>query len=125
MKLTIKFITILIILCQFAPTYSQLGINSTNTAPDSKAMLNISSTTKRVLIPGMTTAQRIAIAPAATQIGLTVFDTDTKSQWFYDSANWKEMAGGTGLVSPYTMEIMHWILQIQLVEQLIFKAPIV
>ncbi len=83
-------------------SYAQVGINATGTAPDPKAILDISSTSKGLLIPRMTTAQRIAIAPVASQIGLSVFDITTKSQWSFDGAVWKELAGGSGLTLPYS-----------------------
>lgn len=60
---------------------AQIGINSTNTSPNASAMLDVSSTSKGLLIPRMTTAQKNAIANKAE--GLTVYDTDLKlfSYW--------------------------------------------
>lgn len=50
-----------------------VAINSDGSAPNANAILDISSTTKGVLLPRMTTAQRIAIGNVA---GMVVFDTD-------------------------------------------------
>ncbi len=69
--------------------FAQMGINATGTSPASNAMLDISSTTKGLLIPRMTTAQRTALAH--TQ-GLTVFDITTNSYWYSDGAVWVNMA---------------------------------
>lgn len=77
-------------------SYAQVGIGTTN--PDASAMLEIQSTTKGVLIPRMTTAQRIAINPASTANGLLVFDTDFNSFWFYNTNVWKELVSGSSIV---------------------------
>jgi hypothetical protein len=42
-------------------TFAQMGINATGIAPDPSAMLDVRSTTKGLLIPRMTTAQRTAL----------------------------------------------------------------
>ncbi len=74
------------------------SINSDGSAPDASAMLQVQSTEKGILIPSMTTAQRTAIANPAD--GLLVYDTITKSFWFYKSTTWTELAtGGSGSVS--------------------------
>ena len=69
--------------------FAQMGINANGTPPASNAMLDISSTTKGLLIPRMTTTQRTALAH--TQ-GLTVFDITTNSYWYSDGAAWVNMA---------------------------------
>ncbi len=66
--------------------YAQVGINNEN--PDASAALDITSTTKGLLLPRMTNAQRLAISnPAA---GLQVFVTDFNggSFMFYDGNLW-------------------------------------
>ncbi len=73
--------------------FSQIGINATNTPPATNAMLDISSTTKGLLIPRMTTDQRNLLT--ATE-GLTVYDTDTKGYWFYNGTSWQNMSGSGG-----------------------------
>ncbi|GGD42555.1 hypothetical protein GCM10011514_03160 [Emticicia aquatilis] len=65
-----------------------IGINATSAAPNTNAMLDISSTTKGMLIPRMTTAQRNAIAATA---GLVVYDTTLKGFWFNDGTTWQPM----------------------------------
>ena len=66
-----------------------VAINSTGNAPNSSAMLDVQSTTKGMLIPRMTTAQRTAIASPAT--GLLVFDNTTGSFWFKSATKWVEL----------------------------------
>jgi len=69
-------------------SYAQVGIG-TNT-PDNSAMLEIQTTTKGILFPRMTSVQRTAIATPAN--GLYVFDTNTKSLWYYNGSFWVNTA---------------------------------
>ena len=64
-------------------------------APDASSILDITSTTKGILSPRVTTAQRDAIATPAT--GLLVFTTDAGDNGifqFYDGSNWIDVGGG-------------------------------
>ena len=72
---------------------AQVGIGTTS--PDASSMLEITSTSKGVLIPRMTSVQRTAISSPAT--GLLVFDTTTQSFWFYTSS-WEELNSNDTLV---------------------------
>jgi hypothetical protein len=74
-------------------SYAQVGIGTIS--PDASAMLDIESTDKGILVPRMTSAQRIAIATPAT--GLLVFDTTTGSFWFYESA-WTELVSTSSIL---------------------------
>ena len=73
-----------------------VAINSNSTPADASAMLDVSSNTKGMLIPRVTSIQRITIANPAN--GLLVFDTDARSFWFYSATAfaWKEIATGNG-----------------------------
>jgi len=53
---------------------AQVSINNAGTPPNSSAMLDVSSTTKGIMIPSMTQAQRDAIVNPAT--GLLIYQTD-------------------------------------------------
>ncbi len=66
-----------------------VAINNNNAAPSSSAMLDVQSTTKGMLIPRMTTAQRTAIASPAK--GLMVYDTDANAFWFYNGIAWTNL----------------------------------
>ena len=59
------------------------------TAPNASALLDVTSTTKGILIPRMTTAQRTAIANPV--VGLLVFDNTTNSFWYRGSMVWLEL----------------------------------
>lgn len=70
---------------------AQVGVGTAS--PDASAALEVVSTSKGLLIPRMTTAQRTAISSPAT--ALMVFDTDTNSFWYYNGTAWQE-SNGTG-----------------------------
>jgi hypothetical protein len=63
-------------------------------AANSKAVIDIKSTTKGMLPPRMTTAQRDAISSPPT--GLTVFNTTTNKLNIYNGTAWGEAGGGVG-----------------------------
>jgi hypothetical protein len=67
-----------------------LSINTDGSIAHNSAMLDIKSTSKGLLIPRVTTAQKLAIATPAE--GLKVYDTDTKTFWFYNGTVWLEVA---------------------------------
>lgn len=68
-------------------------------SPNASAQLDITSTTKGLLIPRMTSSQRTEIASPVA--GLMVYETTTGSFWFYNGSLWNQI--GTGGVSPWTV----------------------
>ncbi|MCF8298785.1 MAG: tail fiber domain-containing protein [Saprospiraceae bacterium] len=91
MKTKILIVTVLVNFALVLNLNAQVAINTDNTTAASSAMLDVKSTSKGVLIPRMTTAQRTAISSPAN--GLLVYDETTLSFWFYDSSNsgWAEL----------------------------------
>jgi hypothetical protein len=75
-----------------------LGINSDGSKPDRNAILDVKSTTKGILFPRMTSAQRQAI-PATT--GLMVYDINTKSFWYNTGSEWKTMGASALSATGY------------------------
>lgn len=90
----IAFICIFFSIIQMA--YAQgVAINTDNTDPDASAALDVKSTSKGVLVPRMTQAQRNAIATPAT--GLMIFQTDnTPGFYYYTGSAWSAVGGGGG-----------------------------
>jgi len=66
------------------------SINTDGSTAHNSAILDIKSTTKGLLIPRLTTVQKLAIINPAE--GLNIYDTDTKSFWFYNGTDWFESA---------------------------------
>ena len=68
---------------------------------NSKAVLDIESTSKGVLIPRMTSSERLAINPSSTEDGLMVYQTntgsdgDTKGFYYYKDANGTNPSSGS------------------------------
>ncbi|MFT3681644.1 MAG: hypothetical protein QM791_15340 [Ferruginibacter sp.] len=67
-----------------------IGTNS----PNASAQLDVTSTSKGLLIPRMTTAQRTAIASPAN--GLMVYDTNFNAFYFYNGTAWNAVNNGGG-----------------------------
>ncbi|MEO1629069.1 MAG: hypothetical protein AAFV25_28245, partial [Bacteroidota bacterium] len=82
-------IFLLALLCQLTTIHAQVGINADGTSPDSTAILDIASTSKGLLIPRMTTANRTTIQSPAS--GLLVYDIDSGSFWYYENSQWNEI----------------------------------
>ncbi len=70
-----------------------MAVNTSGAAANTSSMLDVTSTTKGMLIPRMTAAQKLAISSPAT--GLMIFQTDgTSGFYYYDGAAWTTMGGG-------------------------------
>ncbi len=89
MRRTFTFV-LLILFASIKLTAQSVGINNSASQPDPSAILDVSATDKGMLIPRMTTAERIAITTPA--VGLFVFDTDANGFWFYDGLAWKSIS---------------------------------
>ncbi|MBU0763477.1 MAG: hypothetical protein KJ607_01440 [Bacteroidetes bacterium] len=63
---------------------------------DTSAMLDVKSTTKGMLIPRVTTAQRNAISSPAE--GLLVFDTDQGNFYFHNGSEWISLSSTTNSI---------------------------
>lgn len=72
-------------------SFSQsVGIGTTT--PNNSAILDLNSTTKGLLIPRMTTAQRTAIGGVA---GLVVYDSDFREFYHHDGTSWRKVLNST------------------------------
>ena len=77
-------------------SFAQMAIDTVGTQPDNSAMLDVKSTTKGLLIPRMTQAQRNAISAPAT--GLLIYQTDViTGYYYYNGTIWVSLfSGNTG-----------------------------
>jgi hypothetical protein len=79
-----------------ADAQNNVGIGTST--PDASSLLELQSTTQGMLVPRMSTAQRLAIATPAN--GLLVFDTTVGCFYFYNSGTWQNLCGsGTSGIS--------------------------
>ncbi|MEL6273706.1 MAG: tail fiber domain-containing protein, partial [Bacteroidota bacterium] len=100
MKYWIKFLLSALLCCTFfATSQAQIGINADNSAPAASAMLDISASDKGLLIPRMSSAQRMAISTPAN--GLMVYDQSTRTYWYYDNERWNEIRDGSSNLSVF------------------------
>jgi hypothetical protein len=94
-----KFLSILVPAIVFANLLLAQNVGIGTAIPASSAILDVSSTTKGLMAPRMTTAQRNAIASPAK--GLLVYDTDLNALHHYTGAAWAQVGGGGGFTLPY------------------------
>jgi hypothetical protein len=94
-----------------ASTYAQVGIGTTT--PDASSALDITSTTKGLLIPRMLAGDLTAIDTPAT--GLMVYQTDgTVGFYYYNGSSWAEVAATskTYSVNTFYAELGGYVIQI-------------
>ena len=78
---------------------AQVAINTTGSAPDGSAMLDVVANGKGVLIPRMTQANR----PSTPALGLLIFQTDaTPGFYYWDGASWIMVGSGSSGTSQWT-----------------------
>ncbi len=75
-----------------------MAVNTAGASANSSAMLDVSSTTKGMLIPRMTAAQLAAISSPAT--GLLVYQTNgTTGFYYYNGSAWTQLGAGGSTVT--------------------------
>jgi hypothetical protein len=70
-------------------TAQNIAINTDGSKADPNAIVDIKSANKGLLIPRMSTAQRVRIPHTN---GLMVYDITTKSFWFSNGESWQNMS---------------------------------
>jgi hypothetical protein len=106
-----QIFTLLVAVVLNASTYAQVGIGTTE--PNTSAALDITSTTKGLLIPRMLAGDRTAIDTPAT--GLMVYQTDgTVGFYYYNGSSWAEVAATskTYSVNTFYAELGGYVIQI-------------
>lgn len=88
MKSLYLFFSLTLCLACFFGKAQNVAINDNGVAPDTSAMLDISSNSKGILIPRMTTAQRNTIPSPAE--GLMIYSV-TDSSFYYYSNGWNRI----------------------------------
>ncbi len=99
-----KFCILFLIIVSAFASFAQNNIGIGTITPNASAALDITSTTKGLLTPRMTTTQRTAISTPAK--GLLVYDTDLNALYHYNGAAWAAVGGSGGSFSlPYSGSI--------------------
>ncbi len=96
-----RLILLLLVAISFGTvSFAQNNVGIGTTTPHNNAILDISSTEKGLLIPRMTTAERLGIGPTATAAGLLVYDMTDSNFWYWDGTQWVQVGSGIGTVGP-------------------------
>jgi hypothetical protein len=91
---TFLYISVFLVLCANQLMGQAVSINTDGSLPNASSILDVKSTTKGVLVPRMTSAERNAIAAPAT--GLLVYDLTTQSYWYFNGTVWFNSQGFSG-----------------------------
>jgi hypothetical protein len=76
---------------------AQTGVGINTVTPEASSALDISSTSKGLLIPRMNEAQRTGINPSQSANGLLVYQTDgTSGFYYYNGTQWNRLEGVQG-----------------------------
>lgn len=91
-----KFLSFVIFIGLSIVSFSQNNVGIGTNTPDASALLDLSTNNKGILIPRLSSAQRIAIVTPAN--GLMVFDTDLDCFHYYSSntGQWENLCSGAG-----------------------------
>jgi hypothetical protein len=98
-----KIIGLLLTCCIVLSSIAQSNVGIGTASPAASAALDISSTTKGLLVPRMTASQRTSIANPAK--GLLVYDTDQNGLFHYNGSAWATVGGSFTL--PYSGSMAH------------------
>jgi hypothetical protein len=90
-----------ILLLSLTLNAQNVSISDDQTAtPDANAVLDVSSTSKGVLFPRLTTSQRTALGTANPKNGTLVFDSEKNTYWYWVNGGWVELAGSGAATVP-------------------------
>ena len=90
------------LICVSKSTAQNNNVGIGTLVPDSSAVLDLTATDKGILVPRLTSAQRLSVTNPAN--GLLVFDTDSSCFFFYraSSSAWISLCNGGTNLSPTT-----------------------
>lgn len=85
---------LMVFLCLNKANAQGVAVNGDGTDPDLSSILDVKSTSKGLLLPRMTLAQRNAIANPAQ--GLVIYQTDNQTGFYFYDGAWKPVADQLG-----------------------------
>lgn len=95
-----KIILLSLILSAATTSIAQQNIGIGTTSPNSKALLDISSNSKGVLLPRMTSLERLGITSPPN--GLLVYDTDKDEFYHHNGIGWRAILNSEYWTRPST-----------------------
>lgn len=98
-----KLFTTLFLACLFFVGHGQNNVGIGTSTPDNSALLDLSTTSKGLLVPRLSTTQKLTIPNPAT--GLLVYDIITSSFWYFNGTIWVEIT----FSSQGTNGFLHYI----------------
>jgi len=98
--------SLLMMMAMALPLQAQQGVGIGTAFPNASAILDLSSTTKGLLLPRVTSGQRAIVAGVA---GLVVYDVDFKEMYQHDGTAWRKLLNSTFWNSSSTRK---WIYNI-------------
>ena len=109
MKKIFLLILITFLLNQYSDLFSQgVSLNTSGSEADPSAILDLTSTTKGLLIPRMSTGDRTSITPlTSAQNGLLVYDTTENKFYYWNGSSWN-VFGGQGQAGTAPGEMLYW-----------------
>jgi trimeric autotransporter adhesin len=75
------------------------------------AMLDVKSVSKGILIPRLTTAQRVALTATATN-GLMVYDASLNRFFFYNGTTWMDLATPESQIWGFDVIMFIYLIQV-------------
>ena len=91
-KLIVFTVAIIIMSINIVDGQKNVGIGTTT--PATSAILELSSDNSGFLVPRMNTTERTTNIKTPIEEGLLVYDTDTKSFWYYSGSQWHQLNSG-------------------------------
>lgn len=92
MKTLLTAFTLLFSLCGLAqPDKKSVVIGAMTTKSNALLIINPQQSDQGVLLPQLTSAQRLAIKPSSTENGLIVFDENDQSYYYWSNGSWKKI----------------------------------
>lgn len=98
-----KYFATLICLAHMLGLSAQNNVGVGTTVPHPNAVLDVSSNSKGILIPRLTTAQRLAINPNPSAQALLVYDQDSSAFFFWTGNLWSKLVSGNVNTGPWVI----------------------
>ncbi|MFO0399837.1 MAG: hypothetical protein ACK50T_09460, partial [Sphingobacteriia bacterium] len=88
--------TLAFLLLSIGLSYAQVGIGTTT--PNAKALLelNIGTTPRGLLLPRLTDAERVTLAPGAAERGMLIYNTTQNQIQVWNGTTWIDLSSGGG-----------------------------